>query len=421
VIRKHNYSAISQDHIRKYGAYLIKKMSCSNQSGFVLIGLIITMIIIAVLGAALVHFTTTSTFSELFTNRQQRAYYVAESGGRYAIPQIKSDLVQATTDLHGKTFTLNNGDKFVLSIDNTDPEFTHLESEGIVHEGDWLEVREKITYEIPKSCVFDYGTFASGRVLLNDDAYIDSYDSSVSPWSSEGAIRNGHVGTNRIGPNSIRLRRQTTIYGDAVVGPGGNPSTDINVAPSAQITGTTSSLAAARDMTPRTMPAGGGVPYDLLLQGNEITTFTEGTYRLNRIELTDDASISISGDVTLYVEDTILIEIRGVINIQPGGSLKIYAAKELLVIDRGTLNPTEDPENLIIFGTTSFNRIQFMSNSLMRGAIFASNANTTIQGNAEIFGSVISNRVTIQDDAMLHYDEALGAAGYIGGPTIQYF
>jgi hypothetical protein len=408
VTRIHNYSGISW-------------ALCSDQRGSVLIALIVTMIIIAVLGAALLHFTTTSTFSELFTNRQQRAYYVAESGGRYAIPQIKSDPVQATTDLHGKTFTLSNGDKFVLSIDNTAPDETYLESEGIVHEGDWLEAREKITYKIPKGYVFDYGAFASDRVLLNDDAYIDSYDSSVSPWSSEGAIRNGHVGTNRTGGNSIRLRRRTTIYGDAVVGPGGNPSTDINVAPSAQITGVTGSLAAARDMTPRGMPAGGGAPYDLLLQNNEITIFTQGTYRLNRIRLTDDASISISGEVTLYVEDRIRIEDRGAINIQPGGSLTIYAARELIVRNRGKLNPTEDPEKLIIFGTPSFNSIQFTGNSLMHGAIFAPNANTTIQTNAEIFGSVIADRVTIEDDAKLHYDEALGRAGGVGGPTIQYF
>lgn len=380
------------------------------------------MTVVAVLSAALVYFTTTSTFSEFFANRQERAYYMAESGARYAIPQIKADPVQAATDLHGKTFTMINGDKFLLLINTTDPSATYLESEGIVHEGDWLEARAKITYRIPKTYKFDYGLFAgSQKVVLNDRAYIDSYDSRVGPWSSEGAIRKGIVGTNRIGKKSIHVRKRSKVYGDAEVGPGGNPSKDIEVEKNALLTGSKGTLTAAKDMTPLAMPSGGGTPFNLTLDNTDTYTFTDGAYRLNRMQIEDDGILTISGNVTLYVEDRIRIQNRGIIDILPGGSLTIYAADELVVRNNAKINETEDPEKLIIFGIATFTNIQVTNNALMRGAIYAPNASAQIQVNAQIFGSVIADRVVIKDDAKFHYDEALGRSGGVGGPTIQYF
>ena len=394
----------------------------SHQEGAVLIGLIITMTIVAVLSAALVYFTTTSTFSEFFANRQERAYYMAESGARYAIPQIKIDPAQAAIDLHGKIFTLSNGDKFLLLINTSDPNATFLESEGIVHEGDWLESRARITYRIPKTFRFDYGLFSGNQqVVLKDRAYIDSYDSRVGPWSSEGAARNGTVGTNRTGKNSIRVRKNAKVYGDAEVGPGGDPSKDISVEKNALLTGSKDTLSAAKDMTPLAMPSGGGTPVDLILDNNDTYTFTDGIYRLNTLEITDDGILTISGNVTLYAEDNIGMEDRGKIDILPGGSLTIYAAAQLTVKQDARINETEEPEKLIIFGTSTFSKAQFTDNSIVRGAVYAPLANAQIQKNAEIFGSVIARRVTIEDDAMFHYDEALSGGVEIGGRTIQYF
>ncbi|MFH1125273.1 MAG: hypothetical protein V1758_16575 [Pseudomonadota bacterium] len=394
-----------------------------DQRGFLLVGLIITMLIISVLGAALLTFTTTSTFSGLFANRQSRAYYLSESGARYAIPRIQADRVQAVSDLHGKTFTLTNGDRFTLSIDISASDSTLLASEGIVHQGDWLEARVKNTYRIPVGYRFEYGAFAgTGRIRLDRNAYIDSYDASVGPWSLATRRQNGNIGTNRTGNRSIDIKNTARVYGNAVVGPGGNPATDIDVAGGAQITGTRGALAAARDMTPMTMPAGGGTPFDLRLDHFDQYAFLGGTYRLNRLDVMDDAVLTISGHVTLYVEDRIRLEDRGTINIEPGGSLVIYAAEELVALDDARLNATGNPDQLIVFGTASFDRFHLEDNSIMRGAVYAPGSDdTVIKQNAEFFGSVIADEVNIQDNAAFHYDESLGRAGGVGGALIQYF
>jgi len=221
------------DHLKRKGVFnLMVKRLLSAQEGAVLIGLIITFTLVVLMGAALFSITVTSTFNELFAGHQSRAYYMAESGGRYAIPRILQDHIQAETNLNGKTFTLGNGDKFMLSIDNTiSPDISYLESEGIVREGGWLESRVKITYKIPRPYSFEYGVFSGpGKITLRDDAYVDSYDSSIAPWSEATRRENGTVGTNRTGNRSIDLRNRTTVFGDAYVGLGGNPAAHIKVA-----------------------------------------------------------------------------------------------------------------------------------------------------------------------------------------------
>jgi len=260
------------------------------------------------------------------------------------------------------------------------------------------------------------------HLKLEKDTYIDSYDSRVGPWSEATRKQNGHIGTNKTGDNSIEVKGHAIVYGDATVGAGGDPVTDIKVDAGAQITGSTGALPAARDMTPQAMPTGGGTPYDFKLDHSDTHTFTGGAYRLNKLEIRDNGILTISGHVTLYVEDRIQIDNWGIINIQPGGSLTIYAAKELIVKKDAKINETQDPEKLIIYGTASFNKIELVERALVHAAIYAPNAaDIKILNDTEFFGSFIADKVEIKDNVKFHYDEALGCAGGVGGSPIQYF
>jgi hypothetical protein len=401
-----------------------KGRPCMNERGALLIGLIITITIIALAGAAIVSLTTISTFGEIFANLHSRAYYLAESGGRYAIPKIKSDPAQAEIDLDGRTFTFDNGERFILSVDNTTPGITILESEGVSQAGDWLEARAKIKYSIPKSRIFPYAVFTNtGRLTTNNSAYIDSYDSSIAPWSSRGAIRRGHVGTNRTGNSSVWLRGSSAVYGNATVGVGGNPFTNITVAFTATLTGARGALLTAVDMTPVAMPTGGGAAVDLILSGSSTYTFTEGSYRLNRLTVQNNAVLTISGNVTLYVENSIRITNSGRINIQAGGSLTIHAARDMIVEISARVNETQNPGRLVILGTSTFNSLIIRDNAVMRAAIYAPAATASIEDFVVFYGSVMVNLINVINSAAFHYDEALGRSGgaAVGGGIIQYF
>lgn len=107
-----------------------KFLSGSSRKGSVLIGLIITMIVMLALGAGMHSLTTTSTMNELSAGNHSRAYYTAESGGRYAISVIREaatkeeDISTLLDDLEAGSFRMSNGDKFeieILSVE-TDPD-----------------------------------------------------------------------------------------------------------------------------------------------------------------------------------------------------------------------------------------------------------------------------------------------------------
>ena len=189
----------------------------------------------------------------------------------------------------------------------------------------------------------------------------------------------------------------------------------------ALLTGSRGTLTAAEDMTPRAMPAGGGPPVDLQLRNNQTYTYTTGVYRLDDLEVEDNAVLTISGDVTLYVEGRIRFRDFGTLTILPGGSLTIYAADQFTSEDDARINATGEAGDLTLFGTASFAQIQLNNDVIMKGAFYAPNAQAQMKRNAELFGSMITRQITLSNDAKLHYDEALGIGGGAGGAIVQYF
>jgi prepilin-type N-terminal cleavage/methylation domain-containing protein len=98
-----------------------------NNQGNVLVGLVVTMLIFAVMAAGMVSLTSTSTSNQVTSNSTARAYYLAESGFRYAASEYLNtgdlDFDGETIDnrnqrfetLHDVEFTLSNpNEKFRL-------------------------------------------------------------------------------------------------------------------------------------------------------------------------------------------------------------------------------------------------------------------------------------------------------------------
>jgi hypothetical protein len=171
------------------------------------------------------------------------------------------------------------------------------------------------------------------------------------------------------------------------------------------------------------MPTGGGTAVDLILTGSSAYTFTEGSYRLNLLTIQNNAILNISGNVTIYVENSIRITNYGRINIQAGGSLTIYAAKDMLVELYAKVNETQNPGSLIIFGTSTFNSLTVRDNAVMHAAIYAPAATASLEDFVAFYGSVMADQVSLISNVALHYDQALGRSGgaAVGGGIIQYF
>ena len=108
--------------IRRHGWAPLKRRKA--EKGSILIGLIVTIGVFAALGAAVVPLFSTSYMSKVSVAHAAKAYYMAESGFRYAASRYlhaassiaRDDVLE--DELHDATFTLsNNGGGFSLEIE----------------------------------------------------------------------------------------------------------------------------------------------------------------------------------------------------------------------------------------------------------------------------------------------------------------
>ncbi|MDA8090722.1 MAG: hypothetical protein M0Z61_10985 [Nitrospiraceae bacterium] len=137
----------------------MKRMGFNNRDGSILIGLIITLVIVAIAGAAVVNLTTGSTLTGLLKNNNLEAYYLAESGVRFATPLIQSDLNNGNqNNMHAifgagltntPTYTLSTG-QFTLAVSNVNATAATLTSTGIAGSG-WLLTKRQDVIRITGS------------------------------------------------------------------------------------------------------------------------------------------------------------------------------------------------------------------------------------------------------------------------------
>ena len=111
------------------GIWLIKRypsLAHNNKKGSVLIGIIFTMVVMSILGAAMVSLNTSSGLSQAYGSMSHNAYYLAESGFRYTGSQFlnavdsenngnNENQNSTANDIHGRTITLAEG-SITLSV-----------------------------------------------------------------------------------------------------------------------------------------------------------------------------------------------------------------------------------------------------------------------------------------------------------------
>lgn len=95
--------------------FRLTKLLFSDQRGAVLIAFIVTMVIAAGLGTAMVSMYATSNLNQFGSSNSMKAYYLAEAGRRYAIQYANNFGDIENTALNGQTFTLSNNDNFAIS------------------------------------------------------------------------------------------------------------------------------------------------------------------------------------------------------------------------------------------------------------------------------------------------------------------
>jgi hypothetical protein len=158
-------------------------MCLKDKKGSVLITLIVAIVIMAVLGLGIYTMYSSSSFSELLSNRDDNAYQLAKAGIRYA--------VNTNGTILGDFFMPDSSHKFNLARNGQ-----VITSTGIVNAGTFLEARRVLTYtltgvtdpRIPTLPIQNQTAGTTGSIANNGTTITLGGSSSPGVSQSFGAI-----------------------------------------------------------------------------------------------------------------------------------------------------------------------------------------------------------------------------------------
>jgi len=246
---------------------------------------------------------------------------------------------------------------------------------------------------------FEAAIFTKNGMELKNSAVVDWFNYTEDDKTMQ-------IGTNSTIAGSIILRNSATVYGDVVVGMGGEPGVVINDY-GATVTGDTRALTERYVMQPVTVPEW----LQLLPSSGPIqndTTLTNSA-KYSSIDLGNSETVTISGgDITIYITGDITLGNSAELGIENDASLVLYLGGDFEGKNSSTVNnETQDAQKLKIYGLDSCETIRFKNSSDLYGAIYAPNADVVMDNSADIYGSVVSKSFEQRNSGTFNYDVTL--------------
>jgi Tfp pilus assembly protein PilX len=393
----------------------------NEEKGFVLV---VGMIVMAVLLLLAVPLLFQLSFENKLTNKSYKssaALSLAEAGVERAIWELNyGDITTWAGDSSLRTMTISSfqtadgkviGD-IEIRIEDTDGDNPVVSSSGRVAlvESRVLYKRARVVLEEEKYKPWINGIFGDEELDFSSNAYVDSYDSRDGAYGGSNMGSEGHVGTNGTHYGCIDLDSNARIYGNAVSGPESVPEDVIITRSNAEIFGEMDSLSEPNDMPSVPLPEGLTYMGDYFLGSNDTDIIDQsGEYASFRLD--SNATVIITADVTLYITGEFSMLSNTVLEIDPGVRVTIYLGGSFIQHSNTQINNlSEDPTNLLVMGTDSFNgEMDWNSNSQLWGAVYVPRADVHLNSNADFFGSISGKSFDCNSNSKIHYDLALAA------------
>jgi hypothetical protein len=212
-------------------------------------------------------------------------------------------------------------------------------------------------------------------------------NSSMSYWSSPGHSANNNLG-NIASNGDITLSGSSTIDGNAYAGIGNSviggvvTGTRGNVsAPLSYPNGDAGSYATTNDN------AANGIGNDLNLSGSNTLTLPAGTYYVHDMNIASSAVLTFTGPATVYVYHNLNISGQVVTSNLQARNLTIIMCDDTGGHAPGPVKVTSDAD--------------------LYASIYAPESKINLQGNGDIYGSVIGLQIDMTGTSNIHYDLAL--------------
>ena len=265
----------------------------------------------------------------------------------------------------------------------------------------------------------DDSSGSGGMVLIRDElemgegAIIDAYDSTDGVYGGTNSQLDTRFITNAIANDDVTLN-DSTIYGDVIIGAGGNPSSVIQLDNESQITGTTQAAGSNAIIPDPNVPKGFGSPTGIkTYRGKKRTwTWSEDKY-FSGLIIERGAEVYVSGNVSVRVKRRLTMD-NGHIILNPGASLTLWVGQNVYLSNGSTINnDTSRPKSLtLIQYADAWN--MGLNDSIVCGVVHCSD-DLNINHNSAIYGSVSAEGgLALESGGALHMDlsiEPMGGSG----------
>lgn len=411
-----------------------RRCAMKKNNGYILIVTLLVMASMLVIGLAYANYYRQDKSLALRGENDHIAAAAADAGIQDSLYQLKRNpgwaagFANVTLPHAGSAYTVTfdqSQKTFPYSTNNSTGSGTVTGYEGrsvpagtvyIISTGIYAKSK-KIEHALitTQSSLFQNAVLTQQKIHLNGNVITDSYNSSIASYSAQHQNSGGNLQTNSGSGGIVELDGRVNVMGNITVGPGGAASTSLNVHGGS--TYQSASVAASPVTLPAMNPTLGPNKGDVSTSG----TLTPGTYRnLNlRGNLQLQAGTYIfTGDIDLSGQASILLPTTG------NQKVTIYVLGKVEITGNSSINGnTKLPTNLTIYGGPKTEKFEISGlGGQSQGLYFALYAPYTefeISGNAEIFGSVISDTFEMSGNGALHFDNALKTQGTSGAISVK--
>ena len=143
---------------------------------------------------------------------------------------------------------------------------------------------------------------------------------------------------------------------------------------------------------------------------------SEGSYEMNKLDLTEGQSIVVSGNVTINVQQNMSLSNASII-LEDDATLELFVAGNV-DIHSGYVGNRErsvstwmDPSRCQIYGRENANW-NLDGNTTVKAELYAPNSDISLQGNTTVCGRVAADDVMLRGSSSILYDQTLNHGGY---------
>jgi len=297
-------------------------------------------------------------------------------------------------------------------------------------------VSRAVKVRLATSSKFPVGLMSKNVINLNgNNMYSDSFDSTDPTKSTSGRYDNtkkqpnGDVASNDTIIDSINIGN-ADIYGKVYTGPNGT----VSMGPNGSVGDTFVSGNRATDVA--TGIADGYIQSDFSVDVPDVTlpsgatawsslgainnnfTINGGDWIVSSIGLAGSKTLTIQGNVRLYITGNTSISGNGSIIVSSNASLTVYAAGNISIAGNGVQNSAGLAVKDQWFGLPTATSVSIAGNGDWIGTIYAPQASMSVSGNGSLYGAVVASSLTLGGNANFHYDESLKTVGGSSGYTV---